>query len=132
MNSQSLPYRTPVFRTMAERDVRLAATAAVAFTAAFSLAIATQHVAALLGHSAVLGAPLFSLPFIGPLYRPWSILIWAWEWRQIAAAEPMLSAGVRIFEYPTLIVTVVAMIAVQLTRQVGARVDDLHGSAHWA
>ena len=31
MTSQSLPYRTPVFRTVAERDVRLAATAAVAF-----------------------------------------------------------------------------------------------------
>ena len=70
MTSQSLPYRTPVFRTVAERDVRLAATAAVAFTAAFSLAIATQHVAALLGHSAVLGAPLGRLcplsdPFTG-------------------------------------------------------------------
>ena len=106
MTSQSLPYRTPVFRTVAERDVRLAAMAAVAFTAAFSLAIATQHVAALLGHSAVLGAPLVSLPLVGSLYRPWGILIWAWEWQHVAAAEPMLSAGMRIFEYPTLIVTV--------------------------
>jgi len=132
MTSQSLPYRTPVFRTVAERDVRLAATAAVVFTATFSLAIATQHVAALLGHSAVLGAPLVSLPLVGALYRPWGILIWAWEWQHVAAAKPMLSAGMRIFEYPTLIVTVVAMITVHFTRRVGARADDLHGSAHWA
>jgi type IV secretion system protein VirD4 len=132
MANQLLPYRMPVFRTVAERDVRLAATAAVAFTAAFSLAIATQHIAALLRHSAVLGAPLATLPFVGPFYRPWSILIWAWEWQHVAAAKPMLSAGMRIFEYPTLTVTVVAMIAVHLTRRVGARADDLHGSAHWA
>jgi type IV secretion system protein VirD4 len=132
MTSQSLPYRTPVFRTVAERDVRLAATAAVVFTATFSLAIATQHVAALLGHSAVLGAPLVSLPLVGALYRPWGILIWAWEWQHVAAAKPMLSAGMRIFEYPTLIVTVVAMIVVHFTRRVVARTDDLHGSAHWA
>jgi hypothetical protein len=112
MNRQSLPYRTPVFRTVAERDVRLAATVAVAFTATFSLAIATQHVAALLGNSAVLGAPVVSLPLVGSLYRPWGILVWAWEWQHVAAAEPMLSAGMRIFEYPTLVVTVVAMIAV--------------------
>jgi type IV secretion system protein VirD4 len=132
MTNQSLPYRTPVFHTVAERDVRLASTAAVVFTATFSLAIATQHVAAMLGHSAVLGAPLVSLPLVGSVYRPWSILIWAWEWQHVAAAKPMLSAGMRIFEYPTLIVSAVAMIAVHLTRRFGARANDLHGSAHWA
>ena len=52
MANQLLPYRTPVLHSVAEREVRLAAAAAVAFTAAFSLAIATQRVAVLLGHSA--------------------------------------------------------------------------------
>jgi len=132
MARQSLPYRTPLTRSVAEREVRLAATAAVAFTAAFSLAIATQHVVAMLGYSAALGAPLATLPFVGPFYRPWSILIWAWEWRHFAAAKQVLSAGMQIFEYPTLLVATLAMIAVHLTRRVGARADDLHGSAHWA
>ena len=55
-----------------------------------------------------------ALPVVGPLYPPWD-LIWAWKWRDVVAAQPMLSAGVRIFEYPTLIIGVAAMIVVQLS-----------------
>ena len=132
MARQSLPYRTPRRRTAAEREITLAALIAVGFTGFLSLAIATQHVATLLGHAGVLGTPITVLPAIGELYRPWAILIWAWQWRSVAAAKPILAVGMHIFEYPTLVVTGLAMVAVQIAKERKAAVEDLHGSAHWA
>ena len=132
MARRSLPYRTPRQRTAAEREITLAALIAVGFTGFLSLAIATQHVATLLGHAGVLGTPITVLPAIGELYRPWAILIWAWQWRGVAAAKPILAAGMHIFEYPTLVVTGLAMVAVQITKETNGAVEDLHGSAHWA
>src|SRR5437660_11861779 len=99
MARQSLPYRTPRLRTAAEREIILAALIAVGFTAVLSLGIATQRVATLLGHAAVLGTPMAVLPFVGELYRPWAILLWAWQWHSVAAAKPILAAGLHIFEY---------------------------------
>ena len=132
MARQSLPYRTPRRRTAAEREITLAALIAVGFTALLSLGIATQRVASLLGHAGVLGTPMAVLPFVGELYRPWAILLWTWQWRGVAAAKPILAVGMHIFEYPTLVVTGLAMVAIQITKERNTTVEDLHGSAHWA
>jgi len=130
MANQSLPYKAPT--TGGSTELAVAAIAIVSFTGIFSLAAATEHVAAMLGYSAVLGTPLLTLRPVGPLYAPWDFILWAWKWRDVVAARPVFQSGVEIFEYPTLIVGLAAMIVVGLSRRGGSHTDDLHGSAHWA
>jgi len=130
MANTSLPYKTPP--AGGSTQLAVAAIAIVSFTGIFSLAAATEHVAAMLGYAAVLGAPLSTLRPFGPLYAPWDFILWAWKWRDVVAARPVFQSGVRIFEYPTLIIGVAAMLVVGLSRGRGLHTDDLHGSAHWA
>jgi type IV secretion system protein VirD4 len=129
MANTSLPYKVPTGGGSTELAV--VAIAIVSFTGVFSLAVATEHVAAMLGYAAVLGAPLTTLRPFGPLYAPWDFILWAWKWRDVVAARPVFQSGVRIFEYPTLIIGIAAMIVVGLSRGHGFHTDDLHGSAHW-
>jgi len=129
MANQSLPYKAPT--TGGSTELAVAAIAIVSFTGIFSLAAATEHVAAMLGYSAVLGTPLLTLRPVGPLYAPWDFILWAWKWRDVVAARPVFQSGVEIFEYPTLIVGLAAMIVVGLGRRSRSHTDDLHGSAHW-
>ena len=130
MANQSLPYKAPTVGGSTEPAV--AAIAIVFFTSIFSLAMATEHVAAMLGYSPVLGTPFMTLRPVGPVYAPWDFILWAWKWRDVVAARPVFQTGIRIFEYPTLIVGVAAMFVVSLSRRHGFHTDDLHGSAHWA
>jgi type IV secretion system protein VirD4 len=130
MANTSLPYKVPT--AGGSTELAVAAIAVVSLTGIFSLAAATEHVAAMLGYSAVLGAPLMTLRPVGPIYAPWDFILWAWKWRDVVAARPVFQSGVRIFEYPTLIIGVAAMIVVGLSRGHGFHTDDLHGSAHWA
>ena len=130
MANQSLPYRAPTAGGSTELTV--AAIAIVSFTGIFSLAVATEHVAAMLGYSAVLGTPLMTVRPVGPVYAPWDFILWAWKWRDAVATRPIFESGIRIFEYPTLIVGLAAMIVVGLSRRGSSHTDDLHGSAHWA
>jgi type IV secretion system protein VirD4 len=130
MANKSLPYKAPIDARQTELTV--AAIAVVGLTGLFSLAVATEHVAAMLGYSAVLGTPFMTLRPVGPLYAPWDFILWAWKWRDVVAARPVFQSGLRIFEYPTLIIGVAVMIAVGLSRRGGSHTDDLHGSARWA
>jgi type IV secretion system protein VirD4 len=130
MANQSLPYKAPT--AGGSTELAVVAIAIVSLTGIFSLAVATEHVAAMLGYSAVLGAPLMTLRPVGPVYAPWDFILWVWKWRDVVAARPVFQSGVRIFEYPTLIVGLAAMIVVGLTRRGRSHTDDLHGSAHWA
>ncbi len=130
MANTSLPYKAPI--DARQTELAVAAIAIVGLTVICSLAVATEHVAAMLGYSALLGAPLMRLPSLGPIYAPWDFLLWAWKWRDAVAARPVFQTGVRIFEYPTLVMGVAAMIVVGLSRRGGFHTDDLHGSAHWA
>ena len=129
MANQSLPYKAPT--AGGSTELAVAAIAIVFFTGIVSLAVATEHVAAMLGYSAVLGTPLLTLRPVGPIYAPWDFILWAWKWRDVVAARPVFQSGVRIFEFPTLIVGLAAMIVVGLSRRSGFHTDDLHGSAHW-
>jgi type IV secretion system protein VirD4 len=131
MGKRSLSYRPPRRGSENENVIAIAATFIIAFTAVLSLGIAMQRVAMLLGHSAILGTPLADLPYIGPLYRPWAVLVWAWQWRAVTAAEPIFASGIHIFEYPTLAVVGIAMVAVHSAKRTTAAIEDLHGSAHW-
>jgi hypothetical protein len=100
MANTSLPYKAPTAGRSAELTV--AAIAIVSFTGIVSLAVATEHVAAMLGYSAVLGTPLMTLRPVGPVYAPWDFILWAWKWRDVVAAQPVFESGIQIFEYPTL------------------------------
>jgi type IV secretion system protein VirD4 len=130
MANQSLPYKAPT--AGGSTELAVAAIAIVSFTGIFSLAVATEHVAAMLGYAAVLGTPFMTLRPVGPMYAPWDFILWAWKWRDVVAAQPVFQSGIRIFEYPTLIVGLAAMIVVGLSRRSRSHTDDLHGSAHWA
>jgi type IV secretion system protein VirD4 len=109
-------------------EVTVATAALVAFV---SLWAATEAAAAMLGNPAFLGQPILRLPFIGQLYPPWAILLWAWKWRNVAAASAFFAKAMHIFEYPSIVAAALAMGAVRLARVGSSRIHDLHGSSHW-
>ena len=125
MANQLLPYKAPT--AGGSTELAVAAIAIVSFTAIFSLAVATEHVAAMLGYSAVLGTPFMTLRPIGPMYAPWDFILWAWKWRDVVAARPVFQSGIRIFEYPTLIVGLAAMIVVGLSRGITGSCGSVTG-----
>ena len=129
MAATSLPYRLPT--KSQDRRVAEVTVATAALVAFVSLWAATEAAAAMLGNPAFLGQPILRLPFIGQLYPPWAILLWAWKWRNLAAASAFFAKAMHIFEYPSIVAAALAMGAVRLARVGSSRIHDLHGSSHW-
>ncbi len=130
MAATALPYRPPV--KSADRRLAEITVATAGFVAFVSLWVATETAAGMLNDAALLGQPLATLPVVGPLYAPWAILLWAWKWRNVAAASAFFAKPMHLFEYPSIVAAALAMGAVRLARIASSRVHDLHGSAHWA
>jgi type IV secretion system protein VirD4 len=95
--------------------------------------VTTQHAATVLHDAPWLGAPLFRLPRLGPVYVPWSWVVWWAHWHDALALQPLWTLCTHESLYPTAVVAALATGAIALTRQGWfANSSDLHGSARWA
>jgi type IV secretion system protein VirD4 len=90
--------------------------------------IATQWVAARLGHQAALGAPWFHIHGIG-IYRPWSLFVW---WYRFGRLAPTLfdRAGLIAASGGGIACAIGAIATILRTRDVAA--PTTYGSARWA
>jgi type IV secretion system protein VirD4 len=95
--------------------------------------VTTQHAAGVLHDAAWLGTPLFRLSQLGPIYTPWSWIIWWTRWHDVIALQPLWMNCSHEALYPTAVVAAIAIGAIGLTRSGWfENMSDLHGSARWA
>ncbi len=132
--AEQRPYRVP----RSTGDARLGRVKRIALLSLASSFIAinwvtTQHAASVLRHAPWLGHPLFNLPDIGPLYAPWSWIIWWTRWYWAPQLEQLWRQCAREALYPMAIVTAVCCAVITVARKGWlASASDLHGSARWA
>jgi len=126
------PYRPHASSGDLRRIKALAGTAiALAFVATNS--VATQHAAAVLGHSPYLGTGFVQVPRIGRIYPPWEWLVWASSWHSIPQLWPIWVTCLRTAVYPMALIAPAAIGVIAIMRgAVFGRRADLHGSARWA
>jgi len=118
-------------RTLATRDV-LIVCARTALVAAIGLQLTTQWLAHRLNYQVGLGDAAF---YIGswPIYAPWKAL-W-WRWRLAGSPSALLltqSANLALLTTFAVGALAAGITLVQRYRLLANRVDELHGSAHWA
>jgi type IV secretion system protein VirD4 len=127
------PYRPPHASSGDLRRIKALAGTAIALAFVATNSVATQHAAAVLGHSPYLGTGFVQVPRIGRIYPPWEWLVWASSWHSIPQLWPIWVTCLRTAVYPMALIapTAIGVIAIMRGGVFGRRAD-LHGSARWA
>ena len=69
---------------------------------------------------------------VGPLYAPWSFLVWDWRYGRNPTATPVFVRGHWMIAIPAHAAVLVAMLLSVLRRRTLGAGTDSHGSARWA
>jgi len=131
--AEQRPYRLPGFSvdTRLARAKRLALLSLVVAFLAINW-VTTHHAAKVLSDASWLGHPLFRLRG-GPIYAPWSWIVWWTRWYWAPQLEPLWKECAREALFPMAVVTAACCAAIAMVRYGWfANVSDLHGSARWA
>ncbi len=113
--AEQRPYRVPGSAVEA-RLGQVKCLAVLSFGCAFIAInwVTTQHAATILQDAPWLGAPLFRLPRLGPVYVPWSWVVWWAHWHDALALQPLWTLCTHESLYPTAVVAALATGAIGL------------------
>ncbi|HME69193.1 MAG TPA: IncP-type conjugal transfer protein TraG [Myxococcota bacterium] len=106
----------------------------LAAVALLALAIAAAFTPPLrrLAPALLLGAVIVGVLSVGPLYTPWSFLVWDWRYGRSRGAAPVFSRGHWMIVIPAHAALLVAIVLSSRRARKLSGESDSHGSARWA